>query len=293
MSTDAGMGAGQAAASSPDMGAVAEQMAPNIPGTGAQQQKSGQGNPSWQELYDVMPSNLHQQMRPILEKWEQGVQSRFQSHADELKRYEPYKDIVDNNVPIDTIEQALAVAHLIDSDPQGFLGQLNAMFGDQDNGQYEQDYDQSGYENDDSDDQGTFDTQDYDLSQDPRFQQIQQQQDIIANFLAQQMQQEQEQQADNDLDDELNRIREEKGEFDERYVLTMAASGMPIDEAVQAYHDMVNNIRNGPRPDAGLPNIVSPSNGVPSEQIDVANLAEGDRKQLVMNILRQAAQNRG
>jgi hypothetical protein len=289
---------GEGTGSGFDLNSAVEQLAPSIPGTQQQQQQdsqqqSSQGNPAWKELLDIMPTQLHTQIQPILAKWEQGTQQRFQQHAEQMKQYEPYKNLIDNQVPMDYIEQALSVAQLIDENPQGFMQQLQSIFGEQ-NQQLEQGQ-QNGQQQqyDYGDQEGTFEQQQWDISQDPRFQELQQHQDLLANYIAQQMTQEQQTQEDAELDTMLNDLREQYGDYDERYVVTMAASGMHPEEAVKSYMEMVNGIRSAPRPDAGLPRIVSPSNGMPSEQIDVANLSDGDRKKLVQNILAQASQNRG
>lgn len=297
MSVDAGSGGGVAGNSGEsggvDIGALAGQIGQNIPGVAPQQQQGQQsqqqGNPAWKELLDIMPSNLHPQMQPVLDKWEQGVQQRFQQHAEQMQRYEPYNALIENNVPMDYIEQALSVAQLIDENPQGFMQQLQAIFGG-DDGQYDE-QGQNGYDNGDQD--GTFDQQQWDLSQDPRFQELQQHQDLLAQHIAQQMQQEQEAQEDQELDTMLDDLRQQYGDYDERYVITMAASGVHPEDAVKQYMEMVNGIRSQPRADANLPRIVSPSNGMPTEQVDVANLSDADRRKLVQNILSQASQNRG
>lgn len=279
---------GEGTGSGFDLGAATEQIAPSIPGTQQQQTPpQNEGNPAWKELFDIMPSQLHPQIRPILDKWEQGTQQRFQQHAETIKQYEPYRDLIENNVPMEYIEQALSIAQLIDENPQGFMQQLQSIFG----GDQEQEYEQgpNGYD----DQEGTFEQQQWDLTQDPKFQELQQHQDLLANYIAQQMTQEQEASEDAELDTMLDDLRERYGDYDERYVVTMAASGMHPEDAVKQYMEMVNGIRSQPRADAGLPRIVSPSNGMPSEQIDVANLSDGDRKRLVQNILAQASQNRG
>lgn len=259
---------------------------PAIQGTEAepQQQETG-GNPAWQELYEVMPSNLHSQMKPVLEKWEQSSQQRIQQYAEENKRYEPYKDFIENDVPADRIAEALQLAQLIDTDPRGLLEQMQAFFGE-DNGQQQQPQGQEG----DPNFEPSFEDQPFDLESDPRFQQLAQQQDIIANFLAQQTQAELAQEADNALEAELNSLKESAGEFDERYVLTLAASGMELADAVKQYQSLVEGIRSRPAPDANMP-IVMGSGGVPADAPDMSNLSANDRKSLVMNILKQASES--
>lgn len=260
---------------------------PAIQGTEQPQQQETGGNPAWQELYDVMPSNLHPQIKPVLEKWEQGTQQKFQEYSERDKRYEPYKDFIENDIPADRIAEALQLAQLIDTDPRGLLEQMQAFFGE-DNGQQQQPQGQEG----DPDFTPTFEDQPFDLEQDPRFQQLAQQQDVIANFLSQQAQAELAAEADSALEQELTQLREANGEFDERYVLTLAASGMELGDAVKQYQSLVEGIRSRPAPDANMPTVIG-GGGVPSEAPDMGNLSEQDRKSLVMNILKQASENQG
>lgn len=257
---------------------------PAIQGTEQQQQETG-GNPAWQELYDVMPSNLHPQIKPVLEKWEQGTQQKFQEYSERDKRYEPYKDFIENDIPADRIAEALQLAQLIDTDPRGLLEQMQAFFGE-DNSQQQQQQPQG---QDDPNFEPSFEDQPFDLESDPRFQQLAQQQDIIANFLAQQTQAELAQEADSALEAELNSLKESAGEFDERYVLTLAASGMELADAVKQYQELVEGIRSRPAPDANMPTVIG-GGGVPAETPDMGNLTANDRKSLVMNILKQASE---
>jgi hypothetical protein len=232
-----------------------------------------------------MPSYLHPQIKPVLEKWEQGTQQKFQEYSERDKRYEPYKDFIENDIPADRIAEALQLAQLIDTDPRGLLEQMQAFFGE-DNGQQQQQQPQ-GQE---GEFEPSFEDQPFDLESDPRFQQLAQQQDIIANFLAQQTQAELAQEADNALEQELTQLRESAGEFDERYVLTLAASGMELGDAVKQYQSLVEGIRSRPAADANAPTVIG-GGGVPSEMPDMANLSQNDRKSMVMNILKQAAEN--
>lgn len=258
---------------------------------GGDENSSG-GNPAWTELYSVLPDNLHTVVAPVLEKWEQGTQQKFTDYAEKSKQYEPYQQFVENQIAPDQIEQALAVAQLIDSDPQGFLAQMQAFYGGDQQANSQQQPNQQEQQQGPSDNSyGQYDEQPFDIENDPRFQQLKQQQDTIAAFLAQQVETEQASAADQQLDSELTALQETYGEFDEDYVLNLAAGGVPLEDAVKRYNSMVDNIRQRPAADAGLPSILSPGGGLPSEQINPAEMTAQQRKAFVMNALAQANQS--
>lgn len=245
-------------------------------------------NPSWQELYSVLPDNLHTLVTPVLEKWEKGTQTQFTQHAEEAKTYEPYKQFIDNNVPADQIEQALAVAQLIDSDPQAFMEQMKAFFGQEDNGQ--QSNKQQQQQNNEQE-PNAFETQQFDLSTDPNFKTIKEQQDIIASYLSQQVEQDRATQEDAALETTLSDLRTKYGDYDEDYVLGLALNGVDPEAAVQRYQALSENIRKAPAFDANVPNIVSPGGGMPSENLNPADMTDKQRQALVMSVLQQANQN--
>lgn len=235
-------------------------------------------NPAWQELYGVLPESLRPVVAPVLQKWEQGTQQQFQQYAEQMRAFEPYQELIDAGVPADRIEQALAVAQLIDQDPRGFLSQMQTFFPDEEQSQQRQQ----------SDDGYTFEEQPFELNNDPQFRQIQEQQDLIAQVLTAQLENERAQEEDQLLDQELTRLQEEYGEFDENYVFGLALNGVELEDAVKRYFDLVQNIRSTPRADNGLPSIISPGGGMPSERFDPAEMTNEQRKQYVLNYLAQA-----
>ena len=256
----------------------------NSDATGGQQTTEPQGNPAWQELYGVLPDSLHSVVKPVLEKWETGTNTKFQEYAETQKAFEPYKPFIDNQIPAEQIEQALAVAQLIDSNPKQFMEQMQAFFGEQEP-QIQQQQQQPNNEPPGGE---TFGEEPFDLESNPYIQQMRQQQDTIANYLAMQAQQQQQQEADAQLAQELDALKQKHGEYDERYVITLAASGMPLEDAVKQYHQFVDSVRNQPRADANVPNILSPSGGVPSEQVNPADMTPEQRKAFVIAALAQA-----
>lgn len=244
-------------------------------------ENSDGGNPSWQELYGVLPDNLHSLVTPVLEKWESGTQAKFTEYAERDKSYEPYQQFIDGQVDPQQIEQALSVAQLIDSDPRAFMAQMQAFFGE----------DQQQQQPDDDEQRRSFDEQPFDISTDPKFQQISQQQEVIAGFLAKQIEDQRASEEDSQLDNALVAMTEKYGEFDQDYVFGLLLNGVDLEQAVTQYHTLVDNIRSRPAADHNLPNIVSPSGGMPSEYVDPAEMTDQQRKAYVMSVLQQANNN--
>ena len=237
-------------------------------------------NPSWQELYAVLPDSLHSLVAPVLEKWESGTNAQFTKHAEQVKSWEPYQQFIDNKVDPEQMSQAMSVAQLIDSDPKAFMAQMQEFFGEEIPAPAPEQQQQNTSE--------SFEEEQYDFGNDPRFKQIQSQQDTIAGFLAQQVEQQEADKNDSLLANDIERLTEKYGEFDQNYVFGLALNGVDLEVGVKQYHELVESIRSQPAADAGLPNILSPGGGMPSEQMNPADMNETQRKALVMSILAQA-----
>src|SRR5678815_523547 len=84
-------------------------------GNDSAQGESTGGNPAWQDILNVLPDSLHSTVKPALEKWDQGVQQRFQTvHS----QYEPFKPFLDSGVDPQNINYALAILDKIENDPR-------------------------------------------------------------------------------------------------------------------------------------------------------------------------------
>lgn len=239
----------------------------------ASSESSGGGHPAWKEILDTLPTSLHPIVTPALEKWDHGVQERFQQVQ---SKYDPYKQYVENNVNPQDIDKSLQIARMIETDPQGFyqrMGQYLNPKGQQDQGQQE-------------------DEDDYDISgedaPDPRLQTMEQNQQVLAQALQAIMQKEADQKAEAQLDADLKSLREKHGDFDEEFVLSYAASnGGDLNAAVGKYIQIVAGAKGAPAPGSNLPPVVSPSGATPSSAVDPASLNSKDTKNLVVNLLQQ------
>lgn len=249
------------------------------------EETSSGDNPSWQELYGVLPDSLHSVVAPVLKKWESGTQAKFEQYAESQKAYEPYQQFIDNGVQSSQIEQALSIAQMIDTDPQGFMVKMNEFFGDKDP--------QTKIEPVVKE-REAFDTntsaEPYDLSADVNFKKISDQQDVIAGYLSQQVAKEEAAKADAELSTQVDNMTKKYGAFDEDYVFGKVMAGAEMEDAVKSYVSLVTGIRSKPTADANLPNILSPTGGLPSEQVNVTEMSPKERRAYVMSILAQANQ---
>lgn len=244
---------------------------------------SGGGNPAWGELLGVLPEQLHPVVKPHLEKWDRGVQTRFEQVQ---SQFNPYKPFAEKGVQPHDIEVALAIADQINNDPQKFYGTL-AQYLEQ------QGVDLGGQGQQNGNQPLEFDLGDGTDGQpefDPRIAQFEQQQQAMAAWIQQQEQQRMEAEADRQLDEELAGLKEKHGDFDMQYVLSLAAgTGMPLEQAVQQYQNLVQNIRNTPTPGQQVPSVLPPGGGTPTENVNPAKLSSEGRQAVVQNMLRAAA----
>jgi len=242
-----------------------------------QQQQQQTGNPAWQEFLDVLPSQLHPVVTPVLQKWDKGVQSRFEQVQ---SQYAPYKQFLDNGVNPNDIEVALGIAQQINGDPRQFYNALTEYLTE--NGLLDDQGQQNGYSPEfDLGDESQYGQQ----QEDPRLQQFEQQQAAMANWIMQQEQQRTEQQADQELETELGQLQEKYGEFDMGYVLGLAVSGVPLEDAVQKFQQLVQNIQQQPTPGSMVPRVMSPGGGLPAENVNPSKMSRGDTRSLVEQML--------
>ena len=247
-------------------------------------ESTNEGNPAWQELYDVLPEGFNKLVEPTLSKWDKSTQAKFQANAEAQKVYEPYQRFVDESIGSDQIDQALNIAQMIDSDPKAFMKQMQEYFGEE----AVQDPAPKAPVETDTSEYGDYETKSFDLSTDPSFKKLQEQQDIIAGFLQKQVEAEESAKADVKLETQLTELTTKYGAFDEDYVFGLAVNEVPLEDAVKRYHAMVETIRTRPAADANLPNILTPGGGLPSEQINPADMDKKQRMAYMVNALTQA-----
>jgi len=242
------------------------------------------GNPAWGEILDKTPAALHPMMTPVFEKWDKNFQ-------EVQTKYAPYKDFVDQGITPEQINQSLQVLQLLNTQPRTVYDQMVATFGDE-WGLTKQEAEQVAQQVQGQQEQ----TPEYDLSQqqsnvidiekDPRFVQMRQQMDTMAQYLAGQIQQTEQQQVEEALDKEVAGLEQKYGQFNKQIVFALAANGMPLEQAVQTWKQEV--AQNTPRPGSNFPPVMTPGGGTPSQAVDVTSLNNKDTIGLVKSWIANA-----
>lgn len=247
-------------------------------------------NPAWTDFLSGFPASMHDQIKPHLTKWDEGVSSRINAVHSEWADFKPYKDA---GVTPDTLNQAYGIYQAINDNPQEVYRILGETYGlgvappeviptPVPNGQ--------GQVNPQAQpNQPTGD--EYEQGQggqfNPEVARLQAITENMANILLAQEQQRQQASEDALLDNELKQAHEKHGKFDEDFVLRYLNSGMNMEQAVGAYNSMLNQARSDAnRP--GAPTTLSGSGPLPSQQVDPTKLNGSDTRKLVAEMYRAA-----
>lgn len=247
------------------------------------------GHPAWKEILDVLPDSLHSIVTPTLEKWDKGVQEKFtQFH----QTYDPYKEIVEQKVPVDRIKQGLMVAQMIESDPAALVQQLVDHF------KLEQFM--AADDDDDDDDDIPLELEGVDveaLKKHPAFKELFKQQEQMAQYYEQQRQAQEQNESQKMMQDLLSDLHEKHGEFNDLFVTSLLAAGVEPEDAVKQFKDTINQAlqaHQGTQPPPVQPPVVMGSSGntgagVPNQDVKLGRLTNSQTVDMVTQILQQAA----
>lgn len=253
--------------------------------TGGEQQsggnESGSGlNPAWNPLLEKLPSSLHGMVTPHLREWDQNFQREMQKVQ---SQYEPYKPFLEAGVDAETLQAAQQLYQLTEQDPRRIYDELGKFYGYSADGQ--------GQEQQEEIDPADYD----DLTQNPKFKELMQNQEAMAQLLVAQHEQEQLAQAEEQVDQEIAQIREQHpdmSEDEEIMMLNVATQrGINLQQAADVvfqYNESITQraLQGQPR----APSVMSATGSIPgAPPIDPAKLDAKGRKDLVANIL--AARN--
>ena len=233
----------------------------------------------WESYLEKFPDSLHPVAREVFTEWDGNVTKRFQ---DLHSTYEPYKPFVEQWEP-ESISEALQLAQALESNPKEFYKALAKAYGFTESEQ--------GAEN--QPEESAPQELEYDPD-DPLQARLAQQEELLRalsdKILGEAEAQEQARiQAEQDaqLEQAMNSLKEQHGEFDEGFVLTKIASGVDPEEAVKQFQTLVGTWaarQNAPATSA--PRVIGAGGGLPSTQVDPANLNSKQTKDLVVELLR-------
>lgn len=250
--------------------------------SGNEGQKLG-GHPAWQEILSEIPAEYHEVVAPKLKEWDSGVTRRFQeihSQYEPLKTFEP---LLEQDIDADNLSRAIGLYQALNTDPRQVYEALGEAYG----------FVNEQESTDDEDDYSEFRLP-------PEVQQQLNQQQLMLEQMAEYIQSQQttmqSQEESAALDEYLEQLASQYGEFDEDYVLTKMAAGIDGEVAVRTYFEKfpVGNPSGNNGPQKQPPKVIGSSGagsgGVPSPRPQVTNLNSQETKDLVVAMLQQTAE---
>ncbi len=246
-------------------------------------------------------------VEPYLRQIDGGITRRFQELHGQLQPYEAL------GADPETLSSAYQLYQMIDQDPQQVLALLTELVGGQQQGasgqapmQMQPGQQQSqGLQGMQSPfgqpgqfpQQGQLPQQQQSpglppeimaqLEQLPMMQQVL---EHLAQTTLDQQTQQQQAAEDAQLDQYLGLLKQEYGDFNERFVIAQMMAGMDGEEAVQSYMQEVQGQVNQRSQRPNLPTVLGGGGSVPPETQRIASASRKDVKGLVANILQSSAQ---
>jgi hypothetical protein len=248
-------------------------------------------NPAWSDFLSGFPASMHDQIKPHLTKWDQGVNQRIEQVHSEWADFKPYKDA---GISREVLDQAYGIFQALNENPQEVYRILGETYGLNVQPQVNPTPVPNGQGQTNPQQQTNQPTGDeYELGQggqfNPEIARLQAMTENMANIMLAQEQQRQQAAEDAALDNELRAAHAKHGNFDDDFVLRYLSSGMNMDQAVGAYNAMLNQVRSDAnRPQA--PTVITGGGALPSNQINPANLNNKDTRSLVANMMKAANQ---
>lgn len=250
-------------------------------GSGSTDQQQVSINPAWNDLLGAVPDSFHPLITPHLRKWDENF-SKVQTG------YEPFKAIVDQGYSAEDIQNAVNVFNVLNSNPRAVYDRMVESFGEEwglNSSSQQVQPPVQGLGN-----STTVEEMDFagipGIENDPKFQELLANQQVLANYLYTQQEAQNNAAADAALDAEIKQLTNKYGTFDEQYVLSLAANGMSLEQAVMRYSNMVNDIRSRPSAGSSIPSIMPASGSMPSNKIDVTSLNDEQRRGLALSFIK-------
>lgn len=194
----------------------------------------GQGvNPAWNEFFEAIPEDFREDVQPaitpILEKWDQGVQKRFE-------QYKPYERYANEKIDPNVLDYGLNLMESLNSNEGAMqvYEQLSNYLDSQ--GLLDQE------EDEEEEEEGEFDWDSLPPQLRKQIEQLQSGFGTLAEAQLMERQKQIEAEEDAALDAELKGLKEKHGDFDDEWVLVKMMNGMEPEEAVRAYQGWVDKV---------------------------------------------------
>lgn len=219
------------------------------------------GNPAWSPLLEKVPAPFHNEITPFLSEWDKNFE-KVQS------QYAPYKQIIEQGIKPEDINNSLQLAQLINANPRLVYDQLAQRFGYNSGQGHEEDTNED--DPDDDEDENNF-TNPMD---NPQLRPYIEQQQQMAEYLERQQAEQRERQLDNEIQQEWNAIEKSHGssipqdiksEMIRRAVWIADQKGTEpsLKEGYDDYNAFVTKIR-GQKANNSAPQVFGGNGGLPS-----------------------------
>lgn len=232
------------------------------------------GNPAWDSVREKLDPVSFKLIEDDLRNFDTSARTRVETAN---KAIEPYQQFIDNDISVETLEAALNVFGQINSEPEKVHEVLTSFL--QENGRLPQTAAEVAQVQEDIDEAGTAPQQ---YQPDPRL-------DRAMSFIEQQEQVQFESAINSQIEQEVSQVRLEHPEYSEKdlkAVSRLAALGTQeyinkgsnrlytMIDAAQEYESMRQDLLSTPRPGNKAPQLVSPTAGVPSGQVEGKSLGQ-------------------
>lgn len=255
-------------------------------------------NPAWEGLRSKLDPISFHNIQDDLKAMDSAAQQRITSQNEQLK---PWKTFVDSGNTPEKVQQALTIADQLEKNPEAiyqYLGQFLQQTGRM----------PTSTEIQKADDAGELDDGSQQETEDPRFQQLAQQQQAITAFLEQQQMAQVQQAADAELDVETRSLRAahpELSDDDQTEIIRRAAfvaqqnqmrgvNKIPsLEEAYSDYAALRTRILSTPRPGGSAPKLLPTSGGMPTtsgQQKTLGQLSRSETQDLISSLVAQSNQ---
>jgi hypothetical protein len=263
--------------SSGPVGETTEQQAPGDSG----------GNPAWDSLRSKLDPVSFHSIQDELKTFDKNAESRISSLNQQLKQYNELGSP-------EQLQNYAMIAQRLDTEPEVIYNALGEFL--KQNGRLPE----TAQEMQDAVDEEEATNESGQQTSDPRLAQLEQQQQMMQDFLAQQENMRVQQEADYVLEQEINELKSAHPEFSEddvREVLMRAAFQLQsngktakLSDVAQEYVDKtVNRIRAVPRPGDSAPRLLPTSGGMPGGQQakPLGQLSRDDVQNLIASSIQQ------
>ncbi len=242
------------------------------------------GHPAWEEILNELPEDFQHAIKPKLQEWDKGVQKKIQ---DLHTTYDPYKNLIENGVPYEAIDQALSIMRALEEDPAGLtakmIEQFNLDFISKDE-----------VEEIDDDDDDNDDDDVVDITKHPQFKEIQNTVKKLQSDVELRTKAEEQTKAEKQFEETMKKLHEDFGEFSEEVVTAFMTTGMDGAKAVKQYQDTINQAAakiagSGNNTQQEIPVVMGGSgtsgSGLPENPVKMGQLTKNQTVDLVMDML--------